>query len=89
MTPSPLVPYGLRTASGPVPNGLVIYDFGVGNTVATTNEAPPDNAVHTSILDKGATMDMMRRLFDTGEVVQMCTAPNGCDCTAGGCGAQR
>ena len=89
MTPSPLVPYGLRTASGPVPNGLVIYDFGVGNTVATTNEAPPDNAVHTSILDKGATMDMMRRLFDTGEVVQMCTAPTGCDGTAGGCGAQR
>jgi len=88
MTPSPLVPYGLGTASGPVPNGLVIYDFGLGGTVPTTNEPPPDNSVHTSILDKGATMAMMRRFFETGEVVQMCTAPNGCDCPAGGCGAQ-
>ena len=88
MTPSPLVPYGLGTASGPVPSGLVIYDFGLGATIPENNTAPPDNSVHTSVLDKGATMDMMRRFFETGEVVQLCTAPTGCDCTTGGCGAQ-
>lgn len=88
VTPSPYVPFGLTSTTGPVSNGLVIYDFGVGSAVPPTNVAPPDNAVHTSILDKRATMDMMRHFFQTGEVVNMCTAPTGCDCPAGGCGVQ-
>jgi hypothetical protein len=88
VTPSPYLPFGVPAATGPVANGLVIYDFGLGGTVPPTNVAPPDNNVHTSVLDKGATMSMMRRFLDTGEIMQMCTAPNGCDCPAGGCGAQ-
>lgn len=86
--PSPYVPYGLQTASTPVPNGLVIYDFGLGSTIPAGNEAPPDNSVHGSIRNKKATTDMMKRFYETGEIVQMCTAPKGCDCPAGGCGAE-
>ncbi|MEO7093318.1 MAG: hypothetical protein ABI175_08715, partial [Polyangiales bacterium] len=86
--PSPYVPFGLQPASTPVANGLVIYDFGLGSTIPKGNEAPPDNAVHGSIRNKKATADMMKRFYETGEIVQMCTAPKGCDCTAGGCGAE-
>ena len=86
--PSPYVPFGLQTASSPVPNGLVIYDFGLGSTIPHGNEAPPDNAVHGSIRNKKATTDMMKRFYETGEIVQMCTAPKGCDCPAGGCGEE-
>lgn len=86
--PSPYVPFGLQAATGPVPNGLVIYDFGLGSTIPHGNEAPPDNAVHGSIRNKKATTDMMKRFYDTGEIVQTCTAPKGCDCPAGGCGAE-
>ncbi len=86
--PSPYVPFGLQTSSMPVPNGLVIYDFGLGSTIPHGNEAPPDNTVHGNIRNKGATTAMMKRFYETGEIVQMCTAPKGCDCTAGGCGAE-
>lgn len=88
MMPSPYVPFGLTTSTTPVPNGLVIYDFGLGSTIPHGNEAPPDNAVHGSIRNKQATTDMMKRFYETGEIVQMCTAPRGCDCPAGGCGAE-
>ena len=88
MMPSPYVPFGLQTASAPVPNGLVIYDFGLGSTIPHGNEPPPENSVHGSIRNKGATTAMMKRFYETGEIVQMCTAPKGCDCTAGGCGAE-
>ncbi|HWO21815.1 MAG TPA: hypothetical protein VNO30_23760 [Kofleriaceae bacterium] len=88
VTPSPYVPFGLQGSAGPVRNGLVIYDFGLGATIPPTNEPPPDNNVHSNIRNKRATTDMMRRFYETGEIVQMCTAPRGCDCTvAGGCGA--
>jgi hypothetical protein len=31
---------------------------------------------------------MMKRFYETGEIVNLCTAPKGCDCTvAGACGA--
>lgn len=86
--PSPYVPFGLQTASGAVPNGLVIYDFGLGSTIPHGNEAPPDNTVHGSIRNKKATTDMMKRFYETGEIVQTCTATKGCDCPAGGCGAE-
>lgn len=86
--PSPYVPFGLQTASAAVPNGLVIYDFGLGSTIPRGNEAPPDNAVHGSIRNKKATTDMMKRFYETGEIVQTCTAPKGCDCPAGGCGTE-
>ena len=71
-----------------MPNGLIIYDFGVGPTIPHGNEAPPDNDVHGSVRNKKATTDMIKHFLETGEIVQMCTAPKGCDCTQDGCGAQ-
>ena len=88
MTPSPYIPYGATTSAGPAQSGMVIYDFGLAATIPTTNEAPPDNDVHSNVRNKKATTDMMKRFYETGEIVQMCTAPKGCDCTVtGACGA--
>jgi hypothetical protein len=88
MTPSPYTPYGVAEAAAPVPSGLVIYDFGVGDTIPITNEPPPDNDVHSGIRVRQATIDMMREFLLNGNVEQMCTAPTGCDCVNGGCGAE-
>lgn len=86
LTPSPYVPFGLEGKAGPARNGLVIYDFGLGRTIPPGNEAPPDNDVHSNIRNKRATLDMMKRFYETGDIVQTCTAPSGCDCPQGGCG---
>lgn len=86
LTPSPYVPFGLEGTAGPVRNGMVIYDFGLGGTIPATNTAPPDNDVHSNIRNKRQTIEMMRRFYETGDIVQLCTAPAGCDCPAGGCG---
>jgi hypothetical protein len=87
LTPSPYVPQGLTPTSTPVPNGLVIFDFGVGNTIPLTNEPPPDNDVHSNIRNKRNTIEMMRHFYESGEIVQMCTqGTKGCDCTTGACG---
>ena len=87
LTPSPYIPWGATPTAGPASSGMVIYDFGLGATIPNTNEAPPDNDVHSNIRNKKATTDMMKRFYETGEIVQMCTAPKGCDCTvAGACG---
>ena len=88
LTPSPYVPFGLESTAGPVRNGMIIYDFGVGSTIPQTNEAPPDNDVHSNIRNKQKTLDMMKRFYETGDIVQLCTAPTGCNCTTGGCGDQ-
>jgi hypothetical protein len=86
ITPSPYVPYGLESTSTPVSSGMIIYDFGEP-PIPLGNEAPPDNDVHGNIRNKGATTSMMKRFYETGEIVQMCTAEKGCDCTvAGACG---
>jgi hypothetical protein len=42
--------------------------------------------VHGSIRNKSVTVDMIAHFYETGDIVQMCTAPKGCDCPAGGCG---
>jgi hypothetical protein len=86
LTPSPYVPYGLEGTAGPARNGMVIYDFGLGSTIPPTNEPPPDNDVHSNIRNKRQTIEMMKRFYETGDIVQLCTAPTGCDCPAGGCG---
>jgi hypothetical protein len=88
MMPSPYAPQLMQQVTQPVSSALVIYDFGLGNTIPLTNEAPADNDVHSNIRNKQATMDMMKRFYDNGEIVQMCTdTAKGCDCTSGGCGA--
>jgi hypothetical protein len=89
LVPSPYVPFGLEEATSIAPGGsaLVIYDFGLGATIPVTNEPPPDNDVHGNIRNKQATIDMMKRFYETGEIVQTCTAAKGCDFAADGCGA--
>ncbi len=88
LTPSPYIPWDAKTSAGPAQSGMVIYDYGLGGTIPSTNEAPPDNDVHGNVRNKKATTDMMKRFYETGEIVQMCTAPGkGCDCTvANACG---
>ena len=89
LTPSPYVPEGVTPTPGPVSSGLVIFDFGLASSIPLTNEPPPDNDVHSNIRNKRATIEMMRRFYETGEIVQMCTQGNrGCDCAAGACGEQ-
>jgi hypothetical protein len=88
LTPSPYVPFGTEGLAGPLQNALVIYDFGLGDTIPPTNLPPPDNDVHSSIRNKGATMDMMREFYSTGNIIQTCTGASGCTCDTGGCGAQ-
>jgi hypothetical protein len=86
ITPSPYVPYGVEPTSFPVSSGMVIYDFGEP-PIPEGNEAPPDNDVHGNIRNKGATTTMMKRFYETGEIVQACVGEKGCDCTvAGACG---
>jgi hypothetical protein len=87
LTPSPYIPQGLATTSTPVTSGLVLYDFGLGDTIPDTNEPPPDNDVHSSIRNKQATIDMMKQFYETGLIEMKCTGETGCDCTNGGCGA--
>jgi len=87
ITPSPVTPYGLETATSSMKSGIMYFDFGVGGTIPDINEAPPDNDVHSNIRNKKATTDMMKHFYETGEIVNMCTAPKGCDCTVtGACG---
>jgi hypothetical protein len=88
LTPSPYVPHGAPGMAGPLRNALVIYDFGLRDTIPATNLPPPDNDVHSSVRNKGATMDMMREFFATGNIIQTCTGTNGCTCDTGGCGAE-
>jgi hypothetical protein len=87
LTPSPYVPEGVTPSATPVSSGLVIFDFGLGNTIPLTNEPPPDNNVHSNIRNKRAAIEMMRRFYEVGEIQQMCTSGDrGCDCTTGACG---
>jgi len=84
--PSPYIPFGLHGTSEPAESGMVIFDFGLGATIPHGNEAPPNNDVHGSVRNKSAATDMIKHFYDTGEIIQTCTAPKGCDCVAGGCG---
>lgn len=86
ITPSPYVPFGVEQAAT-ASSGAVWYDFGLGHTVPLTNTPPPDNDVHSQIRNKKATTDMMKRFYETGEIVNLCTGEKGCDCTvAENCG---
>ena len=87
ITPTPYTPYGLAEATT-AQSGIVIYDFGLGSTIPLTNTPPPKNDVHGSLRNKKATTDMMKHFYETGEIINMCTAVKGCDCTVdGACGA--
>ena len=86
--PSPKMPYGLTGTNAPATSGILFYDFGVASTIPDGNVAPPDNSVHSNIRNKKATTDMMKHFYETGEIINLCTAPNGCDCTVtDACGA--
>jgi hypothetical protein len=86
--PTPYTPYGVATTSQPASSGILYYDFGLTSTVPDGNQAPPDNDVHGELRKKTVTQQMIKHFYETGEIVNMCTAPNGCDCTvAGACGS--
>jgi len=81
------MPYGLTGTTSPASSGIIYYDFGLASTIPDGNSPPPDNTVHGQVRNKKATTDMMKRFYETGEIINMCTAPNGCDCTVtGACG---
>lgn len=86
LSPSVVEPFGLTPREGPLSSALVIYDYGLGGTIPPTNEPPPDNGVHGRVSTERAHLEMMRIFAETGVITQTCTAPNGCDCTASGCG---
>jgi hypothetical protein len=88
LTPSVYVPFGLEETDGPASSAMVIYDYGLADTIPATNEPPPDNDVHAFIRSQTSHIEMMRQFIESGEIVQTCTAENGCDCTANGCGPQ-
>lgn len=80
ITPSPYIPFGVEQATS-ASSGAVWYDFGLGHTIPLTNTPPPDNDVHSQVRNKKATTDMMKRFYETGEIVNLCTGEKGCDCT--------
>jgi hypothetical protein len=88
LAPSVSAPWGVDLVEGPVPSALVVFDFGLGDTIPISNEPPPDNDVHSNIRNKQATIDMMKRFYETGDIIQTCTGDRGCDCPANGCGTQ-
>jgi hypothetical protein len=87
VAPTVYQPWDVELAEGPVPNGLVIFDFGLGDTIPLTNEPPADNEVHSQVRRQEATIEMMRTFFATGEIVSAC-GEDGCVCHEGGCGAE-
>lgn len=89
LAPSFYEPHGVPVLEGPLSSAYVIYDFGLGHTIPPTNEPPPDNNVHSLVRKQRATIEMMRRFYADGQIVQTCTAPNGCDCTVeNACGGE-
>lgn len=87
VAPTVYQPWGVALAEEPVPNGLVIFDFGLNSPTPATNEPPPDNDVHSQVRRREATIEMMRGFYATGEIVSACGA-SGCVCHRGGCGAE-
>ena len=87
LAPSVDVPWGLEAAEGPHSSALVIYDFGLGDTIPLGNEPPPDNDVHGRVRKQEATIEMMRAFYQDGAIVQTC-GEAGCACHEGGCGAE-
>ena len=86
ITPTPYTPYGLEEAAT-ASSGVVIYDFGLGETIPLTNTPPPANTVHSNIRNKTRTVEMIKTFYETGTITNTCTAPTGCDCTVtGACG---
>jgi hypothetical protein len=80
ITPSPYIPFGATEAAS-APSGVVIYDFGLGDTIPLTNTPPPANTVHSNIRNKKATTDMMKAFYETGTITNLCTGAKGCDCS--------
>jgi len=87
LAPTVYQPWGVELAEGPVPNGLAIFDFGLGDTIPITNQPPPDNDVHSFVRRREAAIEMMRIFYRDGQATQTC-GEAGCTCLDGGCGAE-
>jgi hypothetical protein len=85
LEPSVYEPQGVPVAAGPLDNGLVLFDWGLGDTIPLTNEAPPDNDVHGDLRFYEATTRQIGTFFETGEIQSFC-GESGCTCLDGGCG---
>jgi hypothetical protein len=86
LSPSVDEPYKVPLAAEPLESALVIFDWGLGDTIPLTNEAPPDNDVHGDLRFYEACTSQIGTFFETGEIVSTC-GDSGCTCTDGGCGA--
>lgn len=86
LSPAPYEPQGIPVADGPLSSGLVLYDFGVGNTIPDGNLAPPENGVHDDLRFYEASINQIGDFFSSGEITNTCD-PAGCTCDDGGCGA--
>jgi hypothetical protein len=87
LAPSVSAPWGVDLVEGPVPSALVVFDFGLGDTIPISNEPPPDNDVHSFVRKREAAIEQMRRFYATGDIIQTC-GPDGCACHQDGCGAE-
>ncbi len=87
LSPSVYEPYKVPLSAGPLSSGLVIYDYGLGNTIPNDNQAPPDNDVHGKVRKQEACVSQIGTFFATGEIQQYC-GKNGCDCHNDGCGPE-
>lgn len=85
LSPSVYEPHGVPAAAGPLSSALVIYDYGLGDTIPLWNEAPPENDVHGQVRKQEACIDQIGEFFATGEIQQFC-GESGCDCEGDGCG---
>ncbi len=85
LSPSVYEPYGVPEATGPLSNALVIFDYGIGDTIPLTNEPPPENDVHSYVRKQEATIEQIGHFYATGEILQYC-GDDGCVCEENGCG---
>jgi hypothetical protein len=88
LTPSVYRPWGVEETAGPAPSALVIYDFGLADTIPLENQPPPENDVHGRVRKLEAAIEIMRAFYQTGEVTQTCSGSAGCVCQDDACGAE-
>jgi hypothetical protein len=87
--PTVKTPYGMTAMTGPLPNGLVVYDQKKQPQPYDTNQPQMDNGTHSGVNRLPAPMRQVKKfLLSPFEASQECllnNAPAPCDCTTGAC----
>ncbi|MGN6104612.1 MAG: alpha/beta hydrolase family protein, partial [Kofleriaceae bacterium] len=87
--PTVKTPWGMTVASGPVENGITVYDEKRMPLPYDTNVPPAeDNGTHSGINKKPAPMRQVQKFLLQNTVSQECKLggqPAPCDCTTGAC----